>query len=157
MSIWQPKFLFWIVFLFVYLLVIFYIFKFFFIDFDGFYIVSYGIITSSQFSSIPVKQNKILIYFSLEFQNAVYHFFTILIEEYIKNIRIRLTKIILMFDVSVNFKDTKKADKILKSHKYTIYLFKTLVVSCLSTIRYWRRLSMSIGTGWTFFIPPVKN
>ena len=60
-----------------------------------------------------------------------------------------------MFDVSANFKDTKMADKIWKSHKYTIYLFKTLVVSCLSTIRNWRRLSslllisMSIGTWWT--------
>ena len=37
MSIWQPKFLFWIIFLFVYLLVIF-TFFIFFIDFDGYYI-----------------------------------------------------------------------------------------------------------------------
>ena len=38
MSIWQPKFLFWIIFLFVYLLVIF-TFFYFFIDFDGYFIV----------------------------------------------------------------------------------------------------------------------
>ena len=36
MSIWQPKFLFWIIFLFVYLLFIFFIFL---IDFDGYYII----------------------------------------------------------------------------------------------------------------------
>ena len=51
LSIWQPKFLFWIIFLFVYLLVIF-TFYYFFIDFDGLVNHHHWILNQSIFQAL---------------------------------------------------------------------------------------------------------